>query len=442
MKKKFRQLIIRLRRYIPLTREVRNEYKRILLTIQVTLLGMVSCVLFTIIDLFHQHYMSMLHDMSAFVVFLIALFLIRRGSFNLAKTMVVLYSCLTIAVNSSREGRFAGNEFLWFPILGAIFLFFSSKEKNYIVVCFLAALTAICFLEYTNYSYNLYPNTIPEYKYLNYILCFCVTVGLVCLFMVYLIKANADSEKKLERLNLILLNRNENLRKTNNELDSFVYKASHDMRAPLTSLLGLIEISKRETDPAALNNFLELQAKSIRKLDSYIVDILNISRNSRMMVQEVPIDFKEMVEEIYDQLYYIENCARVKKITSIEGAAVFVSDPVRLNIILNNLISNSIRYADLSKEEPVIRTMIRLNESMAEITVYDNGTGIPEEHLGKVFNMFYRATETNNGSGLGLYIVKETLTKIKGTIAIRSEYRKYTEIKITVPNNAKSVKED
>lgn len=434
MKKTIRQLIIRLRKYLPLTREVRNEIKRILLTIQMTVIGIVACVLFTLIDLFREHYISMLQDMSAAVIFVFALSLILKGKFNMGKVIIVLYSCITVALNSSREGRHAGNEFLWFPILGGIFLFFSAKEKKYIVFCFLAALSCIFFLEYTDYSFNLYPDQNQEYSYLNYLLCFIVTVSMVCLFMIYLIKGNAESERKLERLNQTMLIRNENLKKINNELDSFVYKASHDMRAPLTSLLGLIDISKRETDPVALNNFLELQAKSIRKLDSYIVDILNISRNSRMALQEVPIDFSEMIEQIYDQLYYIDNCFRVKKITHIEGKALFVSDPIRLNIILNNLISNSIRYADLSKEEPTIEITIRLSEKEAEIIIYDNGTGIAEEHQGKVFNMFYRGTETNNGSGLGLYIVKETLNKIRGTVSIRSEYRKFTEIRITVPN--------
>ncbi len=436
MKKQFRQLIIRLRKYLPLSGEVRNEYKRILLTIQVTLIGMVACVLFTMIDLFHQHYISMLQDASAVLAFMVALMLITKGKFNTGKMIIVLYSCITITINSSREGRHVGNEFLWFPIVGGIFLFFSSKEKKYIIVCFAAAFASIFFLEYTDYSFNLYTTQIAGYNYLNYLLCFIVAASMVCLFMIYLIKANTDSEKKMERLNHTLLNRNENLKKINNELDSFVYKASHDMRAPLTSLLGLIDISKRETDPVALNNFLELQAKSIRKLDGYIVDILNISRNSRMQLQEVEIDFAEMIDQIYDQLYYIDNCFVVKKEKSIEGNAVFISDPIRLNIILNNLISNSIRYADLSKDEPVISITVKITEAQVEIRIYDNGTGISETHLGKVFNMFYRGTETNNGSGLGLYIVKETLNKIKGTITIKSEYRKYTEVLITVPNNA------
>lgn len=434
MKKALRRLIIRLRKYIRLDREVRNEYKRILLVIQATLIGMAASMLFAVFDLIYQHYISMIQDISTFFVFMLSIFLITKGKFNPGKLMVILYGCTTLVINASRDGRYAGNEFLWFAILGAVVLFFSPKEKKYLIICFAAVLAGIIFLEYTNYSY-LHTHLSPGYNSVNYLLCFCVTSSLVCLYMVYLIKVNSDSERKLARLNHTLLRRNENLKKINNELDSFVYKASHDMRAPLTSLLGLIDISKRETDPVTLNNFLELQAKSIRKLDSYIVDILNISRNSRMAIQEAPINFKEMIEQIYDQLYYIENCAKVKKITIVEGEKLFISDPVRLNIIMNNLISNSIRYADSYKEQSFISVTIKIKENIAEITVYDNGTGIEEEHIGKIFNMFYRGTETNNGSGLGLYIVKETLSKIKGSISIKSEAGKYTEVKVVVPNS-------
>jgi signal transduction histidine kinase len=435
MKKIFQKLIIGLRKYLPLSRELRNEYKRIILTIQIMIIGSIACLLFAIIDLQHEHYISLLQDLSTVAVFLFALYIITKGKFSEGKILAIVYSCITLLVNSSREGRHAGNEFLWFPIFGGVFLFFSSKEKTYIFISFTAAISSLFFLEYTDYSYMLYSNVVPGYTYMNYMVCFAVSICMVCLYMYYLIKVNTDSEKKLERLNHTLLQRNENLRKTNAELDSFVYKASHDMRAPLTSLLGLIQISKKETDPSSLNKFLDLQEKSIKKLDGYIVDILNISRNARMEVVNVPIDFRNMLDLIFDQLYYMDNCSHVKKNITIYQIVPFISDPIRLNIILSNIISNSIRYADLSKPEPFISIIVKTTIDEVEITIKDNGTGIEETHLSKVFNMFYRATEINNGSGLGLYIVKETLQKIKGTINIKSEYRKFTEIVITVPNS-------
>jgi signal transduction histidine kinase len=439
MKKIFQKLIIRLRRYLPLSRELRNEYKRIILTIQMVSIGGIASLLSAFIDLQRAHYVNLIQDISTVVFFVFVLYIITKGKFSQGKFLAIIYSCITLTILSSREGRHVGNEFLWFPIFGGIFLFFSAREKVYIIVSFIVAISSLFFLEYTDYSYMRYPGIVVGYTYLNYLLSLVISIGMVCLYMYYLIKVNTDSERKLERLNHTLIQRNENLRKTNAELDSFVYKASHDMRAPLTSLLGLIEISKKETDPSTLTKFLDLQEKSIKKLDGYIVDILNISRNARMEVVNTPINFREMIEHIFDQLYYMDNCFHVKKNIVVYQIVSFISDPIRLNIILSNIISNSIRYADLSKPEPFISITVKTTIDDVEITIKDNGTGISEEHLGKVFNMFYRATEINNGSGLGLYIVKETLQKIRGTINIKSEYRKYTEIIITIPNHIEPV---
>jgi signal transduction histidine kinase len=435
MKKIFQKLIIGLRKYLPLSRELRNEYKRIILTIQMVSFGGIACLLAAFIDLQREHYISLIQDISTVFFFTFVLYIITKGKFSQGKFLAIIYSCITLTILSSREGRHVGNEFLWFPIFGGIFLFFSAREKVYIITSFIVAIFSLLFLEYTDYSYMRRPGIVVGYTYLNYLLSLAISLGMVCIYLYYLIKVNTYSEKKLERLNNTLIQRNENLKKTNAELDSFVYKASHDMRAPLTSLLGLIEISKKETDLFTLNKFLDLQEKSIKKLDGYIVDILNISRNARMEVVNTPIDIRAMIDLIFEQLYYIDNCFHVKKNIVVYQIVPFISDPIRLNIILSNIISNSIRYADLSKPEPFISIKVNTTIDQVEITVQDNGTGIEEEHLGKVFNMFYRATETNNGSGLGLYIVKETLQKIKGTINIKSEYRKYTQIVITIPNS-------
>jgi signal transduction histidine kinase len=435
MRKRLHKLIIKLRKYIPLSRDLRNEFKRIILTLQITFIGIIACILFSIIDSLHQHYYSVLQNMSAIAIFVFAIYLITKGKFKEGKLLIVLYSCLTLLVNASRDGRYAGNEFLWFPILGGIFLFFSAKEKMYIFISLVFALICITLLEYTDYAYMLYKDSIVGVNYLNYILSFSTSAAMVSLFMYYLRNVNTDSEKKLERLNHTLVHRNENLRKINNELDSFVYKASHDMRAPLTSLLGLIEVSKKETDLVLIKEFSMLQEKSIKKLDSYIVDILNISRNARMDIEMKEIDFKEIIESVFLQFSYLDNCSSIKKNVKINQIEKFNGDKTRINIIFSNLISNSIRYMDTTKAEPVIDISITTTGKMAEIIIVDNGMGIPQTHLNKVFNMFYRATDNNSGSGLGLYIVKETLLKLRGSIHINSEYRKYTSISIQIPNN-------
>jgi len=434
MGKLISKLVVKLRKHIPLNGEFRNEFKRAILTLQITFIAIFAIILFFTIDIIYGNYISAIQSAFAFLVFSTSIYLITIGKLNIGKILILLISCITLTINASRDGRTAGNEFIWFPIFGGIFLFFASKDKEYIITIFFIAISCIVFLEITDYSYLLKKNNSSEYNYINFFICFSTSIVLISLFMYYLKKINSESERKLERLNAILHSRNNKLRKTNNELDSFVYKASHDMRAPLTSLLGLIEICKKETDLKILGSFLELQEKSIQKLDSYIADILNISRNARVEIEIKQIDFNTMFEQLFEQLSFMDKASLVNKSIKIYHTVPFYSDPIRLNIVLNNLISNSIRYADFSKANPEINVLVKINTEQAEITITDNGIGIDNEHLTKVFNMFYRATESNSGSGLGLYIVKETIEKLNGKINMTSNLGLGTEIKIVLPN--------
>jgi len=128
------------------------------------------------------------------------------------------------------------------------------------------------------------------------------------------------------------------------------------------------------------------------------------------------------------------NAQNIHKNINIKQYEKFVSDPRRISVVINNLISNAIKYADPSKEQQEITISITVADSMAVIEVADNGIGIEEQHLDKIFTLFYRATSRTTGSGLGLYIIKETVEKLNGYITISSKKGKGTVIKITVPD--------
>ena len=231
--------------------------------------------------------------------------------------------------------------------------------------------------------------------------------------------------------------RNQELLKINAELDRFVYCASHDLRAPLSSLLGLINIFKIETDEQAKIQYLALMQKSIHKLDTFIQSIISYSKNSRLEIKAQPIDFKELVNETVENLQYMDHTSRVDVRLNQSGEPVFVSDAFRLKIVFNNLLSNAIRYSNPNVAS-YVHINIKTEEEKALIEFQDNGCGIAKESLNKVFEMFYRASETNVGSGLGLYIVKEVIEAVKGKIEIQSELGKGTTIKIELPNLVQS----
>ncbi len=226
---------------------------------------------------------------------------------------------------------------------------------------------------------------------------------------------------------------NQELLRINAELDRFVYCASHDLRAPLSSLLGLINIFKIEPDEEARNRYLSLMQKSINKLDTFIQSIISYSKNSRLEISSQTVDFEELVKEAEETLQYMDRSKMVDIRLTTGGDSVFQSDVFRLKIIFNNLLSNAIRYSN-PYVTSYVNILVKTEDQKAIIVISDNGCGIARENLNKVFDMFYRASETNVGSGLGLYIVKEVILALKGKIEIQSDLGKGTTVRIELPN--------
>jgi PAS domain S-box-containing protein len=239
--------------------------------------------------------------------------------------------------------------------------------------------------------------------------------------------------KKTEEL---LTVKNTELEKANAELDSFVYCASHDLRAPLSSLLGLITVAEAEAR-GMQQEYLKMMKGSVNKLDSFVHDIINYYRNKTMDVHCKRINLKALVNDVVENLKYVTGVERIVFTIDANEDQPFYSDSLRLNLVFNNLISNAIKYHNFKQDAPVIRIHAEISEKKASIAIEDNGLGMANEHLDKIFDMFYRASSTNNGSGLGLYIVKETVTKLNGQVSVKSNLGSGTCFSIEVPNNIK-----
>lgn len=232
-----------------------------------------------------------------------------------------------------------------------------------------------------------------------------------------------------------LKKRNRELVKVNQELDYFISRVSHDLRAPISTVLGLIElILNHEEDVGKIKELLQLVKKSLHKQDSFIRDILDYSRNSRMPLEPEEIDFKSVLEEIFSHLVYAYKSENVQYSIETEQDLPFKTDRSRLYVILTNVVSNALKYMNPQSEKKVVLVHVKVNNGLAVISVSDNGIGIEEKHLHKVFDMFYRATDKQPGSGLGLYIVKESVIRLDGKIEITSKAGEGTNIVIEIPN--------
>ncbi|QHT66090.1 PAS domain S-box protein [Rhodocytophaga rosea] len=240
-----------------------------------------------------------------------------------------------------------------------------------------------------------------------------------------------DDRKKNE---LRLAKQNEELTKLNTELDRFVYSVSHNLRAPLTSILGLINITKFSTESETHLKYLSLMEKSIHKLDATIHEINDYSRNARLEVEKEEIDFDKLFKGIIENHAYMEGASKINIELQVSASSGFYSDKSRLLVILNNLLSNAIKYHDLDKESPFIKIHVTIDSAGAHIFIGDNGLGIDSQYQERVFDMFFRASNQATGSGLGLYIVKESVSKLQGTITLQSEPDQGTSFTIILPH--------
>lgn len=235
---------------------------------------------------------------------------------------------------------------------------------------------------------------------------------------------------------LLLSNKiDEKLLKTNKELDSFVYSVSHDLRSPLLSVRGLLQLSLDEAkNDELLQKYLLMANSSIDHLDDTIREILAYSRNTRVEVSHEPFNIDELIGQIYQDLKYAVHDEFVFE-KKISGSLVLFSDKARINTVLRNLIGNAVKYQkNRTDQKSYVKTSVKTVGNQMIISVEDNGEGISKDNLVKVFDMFFRATTSSQGTGLGLYICKEILLKLHGKIEARSEHGKGTNMIVTIPN--------
>ena len=250
-----------------------------------------------------------------------------------------------------------------------------------------------------------------------------------------------EKEKKISTLlndallvNQELKSKNKALNKVNTELDNFVYRVSHDLRAPIASTLGLLDLANMEIDKSKVNEYLLYIKKSMNKLDDLISDILDYSRNNRMEVQYEKIALKNLINSLVAQYQFSIEEKNIRLINDISEEAVVFSDIRRLTIILNNLISNAIRYHNPYEDQKYVKIEWNNTDEAHVIAVSDNGIGISNKYQSDIFKMFFRANNSmTSGSGIGLYIVKEALDKLNGNINVNSIEGKGSTFSITLP---------
>jgi signal transduction histidine kinase len=247
----------------------------------------------------------------------------------------------------------------------------------------------------------------------------------------------AIKERRLERLKRearhALRKQNDELRKVNTELDSFVYSVSHNLRGPLASVLGLLNLALAEDKGSKMEPIHHMMKGNIERLDTTLKEILDYSRNSRNEISSEEVQWEKLIHGTFKLVSYADRFADVQQVVDVHAPVKFYTDISRFGIVLHNVILNAVLFADHQKR-PSIKVNVSVIPGEARIIIQDNGIGIAPDLLPRAFDMFYRCTEQSNGAGLGLYIARETVKRLGGAIQIDSTEGTGTIVTITLPN--------
>lgn len=225
------------------------------------------------------------------------------------------------------------------------------------------------------------------------------------------------------------------LAKTNKEMDSFFYSTSHDLRAPIASLLGLANLARLELKDAVALHYFEMVENRVQKMDHVIADILQLARSTKADLKMERVDFNRLLQDVITDIKFNSGAKAITLRYQPSPFHTLQSDYAQLRIIVGNLISNAVKYHFLQQDDPFIAVRFSVLANEIVIEIEDNGIGIAKEYHEKIFTMFYRASTQSEGTGLGLYIAIEAVSKLNGTISVQSELGKGSIFSVRLPKD-------
>lgn len=216
-------------------------------------------------------------------------------------------------------------------------------------------------------------------------------------------------------------------------VDKFIYACSHDLRSPVTSIQGLLRIADYYPHNGDIHKCLEMIEDSTTKMDTLLRKLQEYMVHNHHTLKIHPVNATELTRRIHNEFknhldpYDIHLSAEIRTTTD------WLMDYDIILRILQHLVSNSIAYFDPEKNDRRIVIKIESTDRGSRVEVCDNGMGIPDDELEKIFDVFYRATENSIGSGMGLFLVKGLVEKMGGSISCHSSLGDGTTIRIYFP---------
>jgi signal transduction histidine kinase len=411
-----------------------SDEKRALLTIYSLLLWTLTSLYYLIWNTLYKFHSFLLPYYIFLSIMLVCFWLCRKGFLSYAKVLLLLSGNVIIFTYASLKPAIPG-PFLFFIASSlmpfAIFNWEERKKSYFFVALSFILMFVDRFSDFTLVPAVNLPQDRITFTYFNNLAITCLATVLIVYF---LMNVNNQIEKSLKKQELKMLKQNTELQKANQELDRFIYSASHDLRAPLKSIQGLINLSDHTEKLTEIKQYHALMRERLTGLENVLNNILDYSRNAKTELQIQSVSVYAVVSQTLIDLQYSDEAKGIKIETGIPEGLTLNTDALRFAIVVNNLISNAFKYSDHRKETPTVTITAQRLNNQVHLSVEDNGEGISEEQLQKIFSMFYRASSKSSGSGLGLYLVKETVERLGGTIEVESTVGKGSVFRVNIPD--------
>ncbi|WP_017257816.1 hybrid sensor histidine kinase/response regulator [Pedobacter arcticus] len=243
-----------------------------------------------------------------------------------------------------------------------------------------------------------------------------------------------EESNKFYLANSMLSMKNEELRKAYLELDKFAYSVSHDIRGPLVGISGGVDLALQSNNIDEIKEILLLMEKSVTKLDTFILSMHDYYSLERGELKITAIDFNEVVKETEAIFAIYAKTAQIDFKINVRQNEPFWSDVISINLIINNLLTNAFKYQRKGADNKKVTLDIEVFRGSVTIAVGDNGTGIEGKYIDEIFNLFFRASIQESGSGLGLFNVKSSVLKLNGTIDVNSVLDEGTTFTVVIPH--------
>ena len=191
-------------------------------------------------------------------------------------------------------------------------------------------------------------------------------------------------------------------------------------------------MAKIDAKPESAPSYFSMIEGGVKKMDVCIHKIIEYYKGIRLENEIEEVTFSQLFTESIEMSHMVN--PKIRFTTNVNQQIPFSCDAFRLSLISNNLVSNAVKYQRAEEENPSVQLFAEVNEKEAVIQIIDNGVGIIEDHLTKIFDIFFRSSDFKNGLGIGLYIVKEALNRLKGKIEVQSTFGKGSHFTLTIPN--------